>query len=234
MVSAGDIEAAGEDVKRFTPGNSVYTFNISRFGAYAEYMCLPEDGVIAPKPSNLTYEEAAAIPYGGMLALHFLKLGGIQNGQKVLIFGASGAVGTSAVQLAKYFGAHVTGVCSTGNIQLVRSLGVDEVIDYTKEDFASRGELYDFIFNVVGKRKAKLRGERALTPHGKHITVDDGRPKLYAEHLVPLKELVEGGHLKPVIDRCYPLEQIVEAHRYVDKGHKKGNVVMTVDRRSKV
>jgi NADPH:quinone reductase-like Zn-dependent oxidoreductase len=229
MVSAGEIESVGENVRRFAPGNQVYTFNISRFGTYAEYICLPEDGVIAPKPTSLTYGEAAAIPFGGMLALHFLKMGDIQNRQKVLVYGASGAVGTSAVQLAKYFGAQVTGVCSTRNLELVRSLGADKVIDYTREDVTSRGERYDLVFNAVGKRKANVQSKDILTSNGKHLTVDDGNPKLYPEDLVWLKGLVEKGQLRPVIDRCYPLEQMVEAHRYVDKGHKKGNVVITVE-----
>ncbi len=234
MVSAGEVESVGDDVKRFGAGNQVYTFNIRRFGTYAEYICLPENEVIALKPSNLTYAEAAAIPYGGMLALHYLKKGNIQNGKKVLIYGASGAVGTSAVQLAGYFGAMVTGVCSTTNLELVKSLGADTVIDYTKEDFTNRKEYYDLIFDAVGKRKsANFQGQKALAPNGKYISVDAGSPQLRIENLLFLTELVEAGKIKPVIDRHYPLEEIVEAHRYVDQGHKKGNVVITVEHHSR-
>lgn len=229
MVSAGEIESAGNQVTRFQNGNQVYTFNIRRFGSYAQYLCLPEGEVIAPKPSNLTYEEAAAVPYGGMLALHFLKKGHIRSGQAVLIYGASGAVGTAAVQLARYFGAKVTGICGTTNLDLVKSLGADTVIDYTKEDVNNRTERYDFIFDAVGKRKsAKFQGNKALTPNGKYISVDDGSPKIDVEGLNFLTNLVEAGTLRPVIDRRYPLERIAEAHQYVDQGHKKGNVVITV------
>lgn len=229
-ILAGEVEAAGKDVSHFRVGDPVYAFTMLRFGAYAEYICLPEGTAIAPRPQNLTYAEAAAIPYGGLIALHFLRKGKVEQGQKVLIYGASGAIGSAAVQLARYFGADVTGVCSTANLAWVLALGADTVIDYTQEDFRDRDERYDLILNAVGKRKAQLACQGSLTPQGSHITVDDGSPEIRAEGLLFLNELVAAGKLKPVIDRCYPLDQIVAAHRYVGQGHKKGNVVITVAR----
>jgi len=228
LVLAGEVESVGHDVTMFKPGSQVYGFTAFRFGAYAEYECLGEKAVLSLKPSNLTYEEAAAIPYGGLLALYFLKKASIESRQRVLVYGASGAIGTSAVQLAKHFGADVTGVCSTANLELVKSLGAGTVIDYTEEDFTKSEARYDLIFNAVGTRKARLQAEGSLTPGGTHITVDDSTPRMSAEGLVFLTKLVEAGSLRPVIDRRYPLEQIVDAHRYVDKGHKKGNVVISV------
>ncbi len=231
MVLAGEIETVGKDVRSFVEGDQVFGFDRFAFGAYAEYKCLREGGVLASKPSNLSYEEAAAIPYGAMLALHFLRRGKIRSGQEVLVYGASGAVGTSAVQLAKHFGAEVTGVCSTANLGLVRSLGADTVIDYTKDDFTKEGKRYDLILVAVGDRvnpPSRPDCRKALAPDAAYVSVDQGRPKMLTEDLVLLKRLVEAGKLKPVIDRCYPLEPMAEAHRYVDQGHKKGNVVITV------
>lgn len=231
MVLSGEVDSVGPDAQSFEVGQPVIGFNQRRFGTYAQYVCWPEDGLVATRPANLTDEEAAAIPYGGLLALHSLRKADVRAGQRVLIYGASGAVGTSAVQLARHFGAHVTGVCSTANVDLVTSLGATTVIDYTSEDFTEKAARYDLVFDAVGKRKsaASLRQCRqALTPGGVCLSVDDGKPQLRREDLVLLGELATKGEIAPVIDRRYPLDEIVEAHRYVDNGHKRGNVIITL------
>jgi len=223
---AGIIEEVGKSVKSFKIGDSVFASCGLTFGAYAEYKCLPENDLIAIKPSNMTFEEAATVPIGGLTALRFLKKAGITNGHNVLIYGSSGSVGAFAVQLAKYFGANVTAVCSTTNVNLVKSLGADNVIDYTREDFTKQEARFDIIFDAVGKT-SKSVCKNLLRPNGKYVSVSGSASKNLNE-LLFLKELIKSGKLKTVIDRRYTLEQIREAHTYVEKHHKKGNVVVNI------
>jgi NADPH:quinone reductase-like Zn-dependent oxidoreductase len=250
MELSGEIEAVGKDVNKFKKGDQVFAATLQTFGAYAEYICLPEDGPIALKPTNITYEEAAAIPIGARTAYHYLKtIANVQPEQKVLIYGASGSVGTYAVQLAKYFGAEVTGVCSTANLEMVKSLGVDKVIDYTKNGFTKNFETYDIIFITNDKCPFKAC-KKALGKSGTYLNIGRPIPSLQmiwtalttsikvvvgknspetAEVLIILKGIIEKGQLKPVIDRSYSIDKIVEAHRYADGGHKKGNLVIMVN-----
>lgn len=251
MEFAGTVEAVGKAVARFRAGDPVFGGTGIKFGSHAEYARVPEDGAVALKPSSITFEDAAAVYFGGVSALHFLRKGKIHAGQRVLIYGASGSVGTSAVQLAKHFGAHVTGVCSTANLELVKSLGADEVVDYTREDFSRAGRVYDMVFDAVGK-SGFPRSLSSLKPGGSYVlvagssgisarirgtwasltgtakVVDGGIARGESAEQSFLKELIEAGKLRAVVDRCYPLEQIAEAHRYAEAGHKKGNVVIVI------
>jgi len=247
-VFSGEVESVGKQVKRFKAGDRVFGHTDMSFGAYAEYICLPEDGSLALKPVNISHNEAAVIPFGGVTVLHFIKKAMIKANQKILIVGASGAVGSAAVQLAKSYGAIVTGVCSTSNIDLVKSIGADKVIDYTKEDFNQNGEIYDLIFDAV-KTISVSRSLKSLAKNGVMILSAAGMPEMLqglwismtskrkvmtgvishnAADIIFLKELIETGKFKPVIDRTYPLEQIAEAHAYAEKGHKKGNIIINI------
>jgi NADPH:quinone reductase-like Zn-dependent oxidoreductase len=256
---AGRVESVGKDVTRFKEGDEVFGSPGFRFGAHAEYICLPEDGLLAMKPVNMTFEEAAAVLFGGFSALHFLRKARIQAGQKVLIYGASGSVGVFAIQLAKHFGASVTGVCSTANVDLVKSLGADEVVDYTREDFSRAGRVYDIVFDTVGK-SGFSRSLKSLKRGGPYVVVGgsgrlssilelvvrgiwvsvtgtakviSGVARATAEDQAFLKELIEAGKLKTVIDKRYPLAEIAEAHRHAEAGHKKGHVVVLLEKTSR-
>jgi NADPH:quinone reductase-like Zn-dependent oxidoreductase len=235
LVLAGKVETVGKNIQRFKVGDHVYGLAGFKFGAYAEYVCLKETdstaGSISLKPDNISFEEATVAAYGGMLAFQFLVEKNIQKGDKALVYGASGTSGTLAVQILKHLGAEVTGVCSTANLEMVKNLGADYVLDYTKQDYPPEGTKYDFVLNAVGKYKtSKLENacKNALTPSGKYFTVDDKAMKLEAKRLDKIKEYVEAGYIKPVLDRCYTFDEIVEAHRYVEHGHKKGGVAITI------
>lgn len=245
---AGEVEATGKDVRRFQKGDQVFGYLGQSMGAYAEYLCISQEGTLEIKPSNMSYEEAATIPYGAITASNLLRQANIQNGEKVLILGASGGIGSAAVQLAKYLGAHVTGVCSTPGLDYVKALGADNVIDYTKDDFTKNGETYDLIFDVLGKRSFS-NCQHSLKPNGRILYVSFKMKQLFQmlwtsrrpgqkvicalstdkpEDLVFVSQLVEAGKIKSIIDRCYPLEQAVEAHRYYESGLKKGSIVLGV------
>lgn len=230
MDLSGEVEAVGKDVKRFKQGDLVFGSADLKFGTYAQYRCLPENGVVAIKPTNMTLEEAAAVPFGGLGAFQYFRKANIQRGQKVLINGGSSSTGSYAVQFARHFGAEVTAVCSTRNFDLMKSLGADHVIDYKKEDFSQNGEQYDFIFDAVGKT-TKAQCRKSLAPNGTFATIMKGgssNKKKRAEDLRYIKGIIEAGEIQAVIERRYPMEQIVEAHHYVEQGHKTGNVVITI------
>ncbi len=245
---AGEIEAVGQDVRQFKKGDPVFGYSGQRMGAYAEYLCMPEAGSVALKPVNMSFEEATAVPYGAIMALNLLKKANLQSGQKVLINGASGAIGSAAVQLAKYYGAEVTGVCSTPRLAYVKALGADKVIDYTQADFTQNGETYDLVFDILGKHSFS-RCKRVLKENGRYLLASFKTKQLMqmlwtsmvgsqkvicalstekAEDIRFIKELVEAGQFKSILDRCYPLDQAAEAHRYVESGLKQGNVIITV------
>ena len=250
---AGEVEATGKEVTLFSPGDQVFGSAGLQFGANAEYICLPQEGAVAIKPANMTYEEAASVPFGGRDALHFLRKGNVRSGQKILINGAGGSIGTFAVQLAKHLGAEVTAADSTEKLDMLRSIGADQVVDYTQEDFTKNGETYDVIFDVVGKISLSP-GDRSLKQNGTFLSANPGLSQMVGglwtrirsdknvvmqtasptpKDLIFLRELIEEGKIKSVIEKSYPLEQIVQAHRYVETGQKKGNLVITVEHNNK-
>jgi len=231
LILSGEVVEAGRSITRFRPGDRVWAFTKLRFGAYAEYASLAEESSVAIAPADVTDEEAAAIAYGGLLALHYLRRGRVRSGERVLVYGASGAAGTAAVQLARHVGAVVTGVCGPSNAELVQSLGAVSTLDYTRSVTPPAGAAYDLVLDAVGKRRGsplKDACRRALAPGGRYISVDDGAPSFSAADLAHLADLVDAGAIVPVIDRVYPLERIAEAHRYVETDHKRGNVVVTI------
>ncbi|WEK55967.1 MAG: NAD(P)-dependent alcohol dehydrogenase [Candidatus Cohnella colombiensis] len=236
MVLAGEIESVGKDIKRFKVGDQVYGVTGFGLGAYAQYKCMKETdsmhGCLSLKPANISYEEATAAAYGGLLALQRIEEGNVQRGQKVLIYGASGTSGTMAIQLAKYYGAEVTGVCSTAHVEFVKSLGADKVIDYTKDDSVHLIDRYDFMLDAAGKAKSskiKEKCKKALSSDGKYISIDDGKLELKSERLARIKEIIEAGSIKPIVDRTYPMDRIVEAHEYVGLGRKRGGVAISIE-----
>jgi NADPH:quinone reductase-like Zn-dependent oxidoreductase len=228
MVAAGVVDAVGSAVSAFRLGDRLYAFTRTRFGCHAEQVCVPADGVVGPMPSNATWVEAAAVPYGGLMALHFLRRGRLRAGEQVMVYGASGAVGTAAVQLATHFGAQVTGVCGPKNGSLVRSLGADDIVDYTREDLGARGPRYDLVLDAVGKA-SKRKAAAAMAPRGRFTSVNHGTPRFTADQLSELTAFYEAGGLRSVIDRVYPLDGVVDAHRHVETGHKTGDVVLTLE-----
>jgi len=239
MVAAGEVESVGSDVKKFKVDDQVLAYTVmsptkTRMGTYAQYICIPEDWIVVSKPPTISYEEAAAIPYPVELAMHFLKKGNIRSRKNLLIVGASGSIGTTAVQIARHYRVEVTGVCSTANLELVKSLGAEKVIDYTKEDYSKRDERYDLILDAVpqqvaDRKKLKTQAKNSLIPNGKYVSIDDGLAKVSHDDLVFVVELAANGEFKPVIDKTFSLEQLAEAHRYVESGRKRGNVVVTIE-----